>query len=205
MKKFLLFGKKLREYRVSKLKMNITETAKKLGVSRSYLSQLENGYEKPSQLVLMRISEIYKLNIAEQGKLYELGMVLEGRIHTGVTPANTIPLPSNASIKTTEGLTSLSKDLGLKSQKEVSMKKQKEKNQKTINVNVPENMPAVYSDSAFVTTNKYGAMIDFAQNIASSGNQTIVARVGLSLRHAEELAKIILKQVEKTKDSDGHK
>lgn len=67
----------------------------------------------------------------------------------------------------------------------------------SVQVNLPNNLVAVYSDSAYLSINQYGIIIDFAQRMGPTNQQNIVARVGMSKSHAkiliEKLAGLLVK------------
>jgi len=54
-------------------------------------------------------------------------------------------------------------------------------------VNVPDNLNVVYTDSTFVHKNKFGIVLDFAQTVGPTNRQNVVARVGMSKEHAKAL------------------
>jgi len=56
-----------------------------------------------------------------------------------------------------------------------------------IKVKFPDNLPIFYSDSAFVGSNKFGLVINFAQKAGMSNEQKVISRVGMSREHAEVL------------------
>jgi transcriptional regulator with XRE-family HTH domain len=175
------FGNKLSELR-KRRNLNITQASKKIGVSHSYISKLEGGKVRPSILILKKITKSFQLSLQAQAELYSL--------------AGQIGILGEKSIQTTSVKQVISDAKVISANDSVVSQKSKI-------VEIPKGMPAVYSDSAFITTNKFGAMIDFAQNVVATSTQIVVSRVGLSLKHAEELAKMILKQVEKAKEEEN--
>lgn len=62
-----------------------------------------------------------------------------------------------------------------------------EKNKKGVKVNLPGNVPVLYSDSTFLTINEFGVVLDFAQRLGPTDQQNIVARLGMSREHAKIL------------------
>lgn len=57
-------GDTLRRQRVEVLGMGLRETAQVLGVAPAHLTDLEKGRRTPSEALLGRIAEVYKLDIA---------------------------------------------------------------------------------------------------------------------------------------------
>ena len=55
------YGKSIRKFRVEKLDMTQLEFSIKIGISQTYLSQLENDNKKPSTELLERIAEFVKV------------------------------------------------------------------------------------------------------------------------------------------------
>ena len=64
----------------------------------------------------------------------------------------------------------------------------------SVNVNL-DTTPILYTDNIFMTTNKYGFILDVGQRIASTNQIRIVARIGMSREHAKqfigELSKLL--------------
>jgi len=65
-----------------------------------------------------------------------------------------------------------------------------------LQVNIPDGLNVVYTDSAFVHKNNFGVVVDFAQTLGTTNRQNIVARVGMSLDHAKALLGVLKKNVE---------
>lgn len=62
-------GKRLKELRAS-LGYTLAFVAKKLDITTNYLSLIERGERKPSEIVMYKMSEFYKLNPIEIFSLY---------------------------------------------------------------------------------------------------------------------------------------
>lgn len=62
-------GKKLKELREAK-GSTLARVAKKLEVTTNYLSLIERGQRKPSEVVMYRLAEFYNLNPIEIFSLY---------------------------------------------------------------------------------------------------------------------------------------
>lgn len=58
------FGKALREIRLKK-KMSQGDVAEKLGVHRSYISELERGKRNPSLLTIKKIAKALEVSVDE--------------------------------------------------------------------------------------------------------------------------------------------
>ncbi|MBD3363014.1 hypothetical protein GF362_04810 [Candidatus Dojkabacteria bacterium] len=59
--------------------------------------------------------------------------------------------------------------------------------------------PTVYTDSAFIRTNKFGLVLDFAQ-ILSQSDHNIVASVGMSYEHGKALLDLLKRHLEKEEE-----
>ena len=64
------FGKSLRKFRVEEKKYKQVELAKKIGVTRVYVNEIENGKWLPSYNFFRKLSEVFpdiiiKINIAD--------------------------------------------------------------------------------------------------------------------------------------------
>lgn len=68
-------------------------------------------------------------------------------------------------------------------------------NQKVLNLNVPQSLAVLYSDSAVVNSNAHGIVLSFAQILGNTNTHNVVARVGISLQHAKSLLKALSKEV----------
>ena len=62
-------GKRLKELRIS-LGYTLAFVARKLDITTNYLSLIERGERKPSEIVMYKMSEFYKLNPIEIFSLY---------------------------------------------------------------------------------------------------------------------------------------
>lgn len=62
---------------------------------------------------------------------------------------------------------------------------EKNKNQGTnVNINL-DTTPILYTDNILISVNPSGIVLDFSQQIASTNQARIVARVGMSKEHAK--------------------
>lgn len=64
-------------------------------------------------------------------------------------------------------------------------------NAQQVNVQVPGNLPVLFSDVAGVTSSPFGLVFDFGQRVGSTNQVNVVARVGVSKEHAEALLKVL--------------
>jgi selenocysteine lyase/cysteine desulfurase len=78
------------------------------------------------------------------------------------------------------------------------VKKVNQSNEAQVQVNINNNQPVLYTDSVFVTTGKFGVVLDFAQSMGSTNQQNVVARVGMSKEHALALLNVLEKKVKET-------
>lgn len=192
-------GIEIRKYR-KELEISAKEMAKQLRITRSYFSRIENGHDLPSKTLLNKIISKLGLGLEEANRLLFLSGFRKGEI----TSEKNLP----PHVKETESKAFVNSNVSSKpitnphSPESNSHEKIGKIAKNEIQVEMKKDMIALYSDSAFITTNKFGAMIDFAQNIASTNQQVIISRVGLSLEHAKILAETILKQLQKTQDEE---
>lgn len=56
-----------------------------------------------------------------------------------------------------------------------------------INVNL-DTTPILYTDNVFISVNESGIVLDFSQQLASTNQARIVARIGMSRDHAKKFA-----------------
>lgn len=168
-KTFQQLGEKLQEFR-SRGHESITDVANAIEIDRSHLSKLENGHERPSLDVLHRLISHYSLSRVEAIELSTYAGY-EGR-----------------DLVVTE-----------KGRKEVV--KMTDQNAPTeqkadqIEVNVPNNVAALYSDSVFVTSNQFGIVLDFAQRVGPTNRQNVVSRIGMSKEHARMMLNVLKKHL----------
>lgn len=160
-------GKQIRNLR-KKTKKSLKDLASLSGVHPTYLSKIENGQKRPSQKLLLKLLDLYKVSPSEFLAIQLLAGY--GKTYYGE----------------------------LKEQKEVNYmtSKQEEKPEGQIQNNqmqiqVPNNLPVLYTDSAFVTASAFGLVLDFAQTLGPTNNQNVVARIGMSSDHAKALLKVL--------------
>lgn len=164
-------AKKIKSYRLLQ-KESITSAAKAMGINRTYLSKLENGHITPSLDVLNLLIKHYSLSQQESSLLSKLAN------HGG------------------GGL--MLENFERKEEPRMEEKIIPEPNlSKGVRINVSDKTPVLYTDSVFVTSSQYGVVFDFAQNMASTNQQNIVARVGMSREHAKALLKVLQERLEK--------
>lgn len=65
------------------------------------------------------------------------------------------------------------------------------------NVTLPANVPILYTDSVFISSNQYGIVINIAQSLDDK-NQQVVTRVGMSREHAKALSEVLAKHIAMT-------
>lgn len=68
------------------------------------------------------------------------------------------------------------------------------------NVEVPANLPVVYTDMINMTSSDFGVVFDFGQRMGPTNKVNIVLRVGMSKKHAESLMNLLVTELKKIKD-----
>jgi len=68
----------------------------------------------------------------------------------------------------------------------------------TVNINLPEDLPILYTDMVNVVSNKYGIVFNFVQGVGPNGQPTVVSRVGMSHDHAKSVLEVLKKTLDKT-------
>lgn len=165
-----LFGKKIKNIRHQKGK-NLLEVANAIGVDKSFLSKLENGIRRPSPSVLNSLLNYYKLDISTFNELYEL---------------SGLPSISSHNVGIEHNLNTKGKEVYKNMNQEMSS------NQTGPQINVPNNLPILYSDSVWVTASPFGLVFDYGQRVGPTNQVNVVARVGLSKEHAEALLRVLV-------------
>lgn len=169
--KYPTFGNKLRGYREGR-NLSIAETAKSLGIHRSYLSKLEHGHLQVPRELIEKIGALYGLKNKQLGDLFLLiGYGKRGEIlHTNDRKEG--EQMESAQIKGTQDVTD------------------------AVEVDVPNNTPIMYCDAVFVTSTKYGTVLDFGQRLGSTNKHRVIARIGMSHVHLEEIIKMLQENLE---------
>jgi len=157
----------------NKQKESITEASQKLGIDRSHLSKLENGHERPSIDLLNRIINYYSLNSLEAVELSNLAFHEgKGLVVTNNNAKEVIKMDENVNIS--------------------------QNTQPEVQVSLNNNIPILYTDSVYATSNEFGLVLDFAQRMGPTNQQNIVARIGMSKEHAKALLNMLIKQLDQT-------
>jgi len=63
-------------------------------------------------------------------------------------------------------------------------------------VSVSANIPILYTDAIYVHATKFGITLDFAQNLGPTNQQNVVARIGMSKKHAKVFIDLLKKATE---------
>ena len=63
-------------------------------------------------------------------------------------------------------------------------------------ISVPGDVKILYSDSAIVHSNKFGLILDFAQQVGP-GQQMVVSRIGMSREHARALLEVLARHLDR--------
>jgi transcriptional regulator with XRE-family HTH domain len=72
----------------------------------------------------------------------------------------------------------------------------------TMNINLPDDLPILYTDMVNVVSNKYGVVFNFVQGVGPNGQPTVVSRVGMSHDHAKSVLEVLQKSLERPKDKN---
>lgn len=164
------FGAKIKEYREAK-KETITQVANAVGKGRTYISKLENGHERPTIPVLAQLTSHFSLSAETAAELSVLAGYRASSVVVEKSQRKEVTEMQNTQIQTPE-------------------------TPPQVQVNVPNGLPVLYSDSVFVTTSQWGVVFDFAQNIGPANQQNVVARLGMSKEHAKALLGVLKKRLE---------
>lgn len=170
-----LLGKKLKKLRTTQEK-SLTEVAEALSIDRTYISKIESGQRKPSLQILNSLINFYKISSYSEFNEY-LSLAAYPSIATAINSHVGIPTSSiGKEGNLMENNLPLSQQQGLQ-------------------VNMPNGLQVLYTDSIFVTASAYGLVFDVAQSVGPTPNQTVVARLGMSLEHAEALSKVLVDKI----------
>lgn len=183
-------GIKIRTIR-KKAGFSAKKLARKLSVDPSYISKIEKGTEKPSKDLLIRLMLVLNLDTDSTIELWNLA----GFREPPITNRSYEDKPKiKSSVKTKhEGV------ISVKSNGD-SVVKMTDRKPKTGTLKVDSKQFIIYTDLAIVNSNPHGLVINFAQTVAGSPTDaTVAARIGMSIEHAESLAKALVSNVNKTK------
>lgn len=67
----------------------------------------------------------------------------------------------------------------------------------SFNVDMPTNLPVVYTDMIHMTINEFGVVFDFGQRMGPTNKVNIVSRVGMSKEHADALRNLLDTELKK--------
>lgn len=154
----------------------LEQLARRLGVTKSYLSKIENGHKPVSNSVLRRYATVY----TESAKFLEL-----------------IGGGHKVKIQTNEGE---SKQENMDQQLQVQPPAQ----ELQVNLN-PEKTPTLFTDWQNVSINDGGVVINFGQTMSPVQAVNIASRIGLSHAQAKQLHGTldkVLREYYKTKDME---
>ncbi len=150
----------------------LVNVASSVGIDRSHLTKVELGQDKPSETLLNSLIAHFSLERVKASRLWGLA-----------------------------GFSSRLIIIEKKGRKELSMnEKIVSKKQPVANVNVsidPSARPVLYSESVFIQSSDFGLTMDFAQQIGSSDQQFVVARIGMSFDHAKKMLEVLSDHLQK--------
>lgn len=170
-KEFSHLGAILRDVRTSRHE-KLVIVAESIGIDKTYLSKIENGHVKPSREILGKLVGYYEISDSMAAELYTRAGFNDTHFLIGKNKRKEEKEMENKSVPT----------IG---------------DPNTLQVNVPNSEPVLYSDSVFVTTNDFGVVFDFAQILGSTNKHNVVARIGMSKDHAEALLKVLQDKLSK--------
>lgn len=153
---------------------SIAQAALSIGIDRTYLSKIEHGHETPPPNVFNSI-----LNYLDVDRFTALKIAKVAGYQTVVHFSSNRDYDGKGVIKMQNEQSNVPADA-----------KQ---------VNMPGNVPVLYTDSIFVNGSKWGVVLDIAQNVGPTNQQNVVARIGMSREHAEALVDVLAKQLTKDK------
>lgn len=161
-------GMSLRKLRKQR-KESLEQTAKAVGVERSYLNKVELDKIHPSVKLLDKLIGHFSV---------------EGNNATDLRQrAGHIPFPIISGQSGKEGNYMADQSIVAPSASA------------QVNVN-PLATPVLFTDSTFVSSSNYGLVLDIAQTVGGQ-QHNVVARVGMSFDHAKKLIEIIQDHLEK--------
>ena len=175
------FATKMRLYRQRKNE-SITQVGQAVGIDRTHLSKLENGHERPSKQVLLRLIRHYSLSISEASELWNLAGY----------PTGLVAFEEEITEKEVRN------NMDNKQQQNIS-------GETGMKITVPENSSVLYADAVFVTRTKYGIVFDFAQGVVTTNEKRVVSRIGMSVEHAQDLVNAIQQNINQVKQDLGEK
>lgn len=183
-------GKRLKQIRTSKGE-SITQTAKALGVNRSYLSRIESGQVRPSIKILNSFISHFMITGEVATQLLNL-------------TNHEVPTPVTTEVKNSPQGATAHSDKGpfeehTRRKEEAQMEEQAKEQQNGVQVNMPAGVPILYSDSCFVSANNFGIVFDFAQTVGPTNQQNVVSRIGMSRDHAEAVVKVLSQKLADTR------
>ena len=184
------FGKILKNYRQAS-GTSMTSLARSLNVSKSYLSKLEHDASTPSRGFIKKIITVLNLSDNERSLLKRFagyGEFASQRIQSRI--GVTVGMEKEKMV-IDENLQPRNSDNSI--EKEV-----KKVEDKKVNVEIkldPNKTPILYTDSIFISSNKLGLVLNVAQSMGPIPQQNIVARIGMSKQHAQELLEVLNKHL----------
>jgi len=162
-------GTELRSIRIEH-GQSITAMAQLLEIERSYLNKIELGKIKPSEKLLDRIIVHFSIGVDKSKELKQLA---------GYLPLSLVFMRGKEDVDMQNSNQQVAKPGG-------------------ININIdPVKTPVMYTDSAFISTNQYGIVLNFAQAVLDGQQQQVVSRIGMSFAHAKELISAMQDNIEK--------
>jgi len=165
------FGEKMRIYRQRKGE-SISQVGIAINIDRTHISKLENGHERPSRQILLRLIRHYSLSNMEASELWNLAGF----------PTGLVALENQKEVN-------------------INMDESQKVNVSTTNqveVKVPDNSVVLYTDTVFVTRSAFGLVLDFAQGVGPTNERRVVSRIGMSIEHAKSLVELIQANINQT-------
>lgn len=141
---------------------SMQEAASGLSVDRSYLSKIERGRERPSIELLNKINALYSPEPTDFARLNDLSGYRKNIEHTT-----------------------------RKEESKMSEEQSQINTQRELEVEIPQSMDILYCDSVFITSSKFGVILNFAQTTPAPNKQKVISRIGMSKDHCQAFMKAL--------------
>lgn len=198
MDQLITFGKRIKKYRLTK-KESLQQVANAINVNHSYLSRLENGQRKPSYDILTKFISYYSLTGVDALELINLTGYTSPVMFSQNQASGFVTAGVGGFNASNPGPNLRNQPVSTPPREEVKLNMNNEQQQVVpqdqVQILVPPGTTVLYTDSCFVTDTPYGIVMDYAQTLGPTNQQTIVARLGMSVEHAEALVKVLSQKI----------
>lgn len=147
----------------------LAQVANSVGIDNTHLSKLENGHERPSEEVFLKLIGHFSISRDQAVKLWhqagyaDAGLVLNEK---GERSSETMGKVEDNTPKQVDNIAGA-----------VNM---------NVNIN-REKVPILFADAVYVLSNETGLVLDFAQGIGPTPQQHVVCSVGMSKEQAKRV------------------